>query len=240
MNALLVSTMPTFGNHVSHIVGDCSQKQVGRVHAWRVVAAMQNPQSIGYFSICQFARKAMRVHPTRSARVTEFPIACWSTRALPLLTALLVSPIDSCPDGALDSGDRTFAAHFGHTIRAIPAVLIDTFLPVGVRLRVEGVAGQRSFARSAHDEKARSLRCSGAVRHDGNTLAAAKTLNRLCGILRNEDKRYAALFAHTRNFDRLSGHSADLLDRSVGCHDRGRSNAARSFAARNYTGLAVP
>lgn len=53
-------TVPPLRNHVHHIIGSCSDKQVGRIDAWRHIAFMQYFKSIWDAPMMKFIRKTVR------------------------------------------------------------------------------------------------------------------------------------------------------------------------------------
>ena len=69
-------TTALFG-HIHHVVFLCSQKQVGRVYARRVVASMADKQTLFNRAICQLKRKPVgKVFLPAETEVTIPPAVC--------------------------------------------------------------------------------------------------------------------------------------------------------------------
>ena len=68
----------SFGLHIPDVVQGCSKEEVGRIHAWRVVAAVANTHVCRYGPMMQLPGHAMRkqagvVEPEYSIRLCVFP-----------------------------------------------------------------------------------------------------------------------------------------------------------------------
>jgi hypothetical protein len=79
-----------FGDLVSGIVTSCSEKQVIRANAWRIVALMQNAKRGGAFSEGQFPRESMgKNFPAVSSANNTIPIRIRRSGPCPALSASL-------------------------------------------------------------------------------------------------------------------------------------------------------
>lgn len=73
--------LTTFVDHVVHIIGICTRKQVIWVHAWWIIALVAHKQIIGYWAIVQLVRNTVGAHALASAG--DHAIACSVCLALP-------------------------------------------------------------------------------------------------------------------------------------------------------------
>jgi len=90
--------LPPLGNHVIHVVLSRPEKQVRRVAAWRIVALVKNPQSIGDGAVMNLPTHNMRSGlATAMAATRNVPIVRFISPALPLPTFVRAALVHLCP-----------------------------------------------------------------------------------------------------------------------------------------------
>lgn len=186
---LCTATMSPLSHHVGHVFLVRPEKEMGRITAWRIVAAVADQKTRWYRSLCLLVRDAMGIVmlPQRSMR----PVTLW--QSLPHVGPAGIGPTTTIDPSHNERNGIAFCR---------------IVLAVG-RAKLHGVV--QDFARW-HSEN----RSTGLARSlDSLLLSRPSTGGRTepCGSqLRHE--RCAALSAGVAM---LSVHEIDLLDRSMDC-----------------------